>query len=264
MSYFQNLISRIQQINSHLCIGIDPDKDKLAQMGIKTPEELSIFLEEFIRRTEPYAAVYKPNMAFFESWGPAGWEVFQQLCCSIPSQIPVIADAKRSDIGSSARWYARAFFELYQVDAITVNPLLGTDSMTPFLEYRDKGIYVLCQTSNPGSRDFQQPELYRKIASWCEQHNNHGNIGMVVGATRENLLSLARQSPCPFLIPGVGAQGGSVQTVQEALRARDLPDVINISRGIMFHAYEQDGYWDRLEEKAREYQKILSGTGDTS
>lgn len=263
MTYFEALTSRIKSVKSHLCIGIDPDRDKLSALHVNSKSSFLEYIRSFIEHTSPYAAAYKPNIAFFEGWGPDGWEVFQHLRSLIPSSIPVIADAKRSDIGNSARWYARTFFDLYKVDAITVNPLLGNDSITPFTDYEDKGTYILCLTSNPGARDFQLPDLYQNIAQWCRNNDQHANIGIVAGATQDNFTWLSQNITCPFLIPGIGSQGGSITQVQKALRIRMLPDIVNVSRAIMFPPDEEQQYWENVKKTTQKYHAILA-TGEDS
>ena len=157
--------------------------------------------------------VFKPNFAYFEALGASGMEVLQELIRKIPAEIPVLGDAKRGDVGHSAEMYAKAVFETFECDAVTVTPYQGEDAIRPFLAYRERGVFVLCLTSNPGAADFQLPEMHLQVAKKVKEWNVAGNAGLVVGATRpENIAAVRKNSgKMPFLIPGVGAQGGDLE-----------------------------------------------------
>ncbi len=240
-SFFEVLEDRAKQIDSILCIGLDPHPDEISE---KSRKGLVEFCQRMIESTTQVAAAYKPNMAFFEMLGAEGWLALQDVLALIPDEIPVILDAKRGDIASTAQGYAHEAFALLGADAITLNPLLGEDSIAPFLAYREKGAFVLCKTSNPGADDFQnlttQYEgkwipLYEQIARKVERWNTTHQLGLVIGATQVPALQRIRQiAPSMwFLVPGVGAQGGDLEEALEAgLRADGLGVLLPVSRGI--------------------------------
>ena len=201
---------------SLLCVGLDPD---LRLMPI---EDVFEFNREIIDATSDLVCCYKPNLAFYEALGPRGLDSLRRTVQYVPEGIPVLGDVKRGDIGNTAHACAAALFDYYGFDAVTVNPYMGEDSVTPFLEYTDKGIFVVCRTSNPGSGDFQslpitrangeQQPLYMEVADRCNQWNSAGNVGLVVGATYpEELRKVREHCPeLPILVPGIGAQGGDL------------------------------------------------------
>lgn len=202
---------------SLLCVGLDPD---LRLMPI---EDVFEFNREIIDATSDLVCCYKPNLAFYEALGPRGLDSLRRTVQYVPEGIPVLGDAKRGDIGNTAHACAAALFDYYGFDAVTVNPYMGEDSVTPFLEYTDKGIFVVCRTSNPGSGDYQslpitrangeQQTLYMEVADRCNQWNSAGNVGLVVGATYpEELRQVREHCPeLPILVPGIGAQGGDLR-----------------------------------------------------
>jgi len=237
-SFLNKLLAASRANRSLLCVGLDPDPEMMPPGGVLD------FNRAVIEATADLVCAYKPNMAFYEALGIPGLEVLQKTIGSIPSHIPIIGDAKRGDIGNTARMYARALFSGFGFDAATVNPYMGSDSIEPFLQYQDKGTFVLCRTSNPGSSDFQSlccgdkaEPLYLAVARKALQWNTRGNVGLVVGATQPEELRQCR-SACPdlpILIPGVGTQGGDLQTaVQLGVNADGEKAIIVSSRQILY------------------------------
>ncbi|MFN2202666.1 MAG: orotidine-5'-phosphate decarboxylase [Caldilineaceae bacterium] len=249
--FYEKLAARIGAIDSLLCVGLDPNPAQLparfADLGITFAEQLLAWNSSIIEETADYAAAFKPNIAFFEAQGPDGYDLLRATLDAIPPDIPVILDAKRGDIGNSSSAYARAIFDQLGVDAVTLNPYLGQDSLQPFLDHEDKGCFLLCRTSNAGSADFQELEisdwrtldreanqpLYIRVARTVTGWAN--NIGLVVGATYpESLAAVRTVAPDAWiLVPGVGAQGGAIEeTLEAGLRGDGLGLLLNVSRGI--------------------------------
>jgi orotidine-5'-phosphate decarboxylase len=225
---------------SLLCVGLDPDLEKIPAASKNDPAVLFAFNRVIIEATKDFVCAYKPNMAFYEQYGLPGLEALLKTISFIQSlKIPVILDGKRGDIGNTSAAYARSAFEFFKADAVTVAPYMGYDSLSPFLEYKDKGVFVLCLTSNAGSADFQtvHPEkpLYKIVAEKVRQWNKYGNCGLVVGATKpEELKDLRKIAPdLPFLIPGVGTQGGDLET---CVKTGGENIIINASRSIIYAA----------------------------
>jgi len=247
--FFAKLREAIQRNDSFLCVGLDPDPARLPE------RDVAAFNRAIVEATADLVCVYKPNLAFYEALGPRGMEVLHQTVEAIPEDIPVIGDAKRGDISSTAKAYARALFDVYGFDAATVNPYLGDDALAPFLERADKGVFVLCRTSNPSARALQdllvvrgpqeQPRpLYLEVAAQARDWNaQHGNVGLVVGATHPEELGRIRQL-CPdmtFLLPGVGAQGADVAAVvRNALDEGGGGFIIASSRQILYASSGRD------------------------
>ncbi len=243
MTFSALLQQRVSQARSLLCVGLDPQLERLPESLPRTPEGLVAFLKQILATTSPFAAAVKPNFAFFEALGPVGTEVLQEVLAAVPEGLPIIADAKRGDIGTSSAMYARAIFEGWGCHAVTVAPYMGADSVQPFLEYRDRGVFVLCLTSNPGAQDFQLPDLHLAVARKVREWNEHQNAGLVVGATRPEAIGAIRTitGPMPYLIPGVGAQGGSLEaTLREATDGTSIPCLINASRSILYASSGED------------------------
>jgi orotidine-5'-phosphate decarboxylase len=240
-SFTEKLARASAENRSLLCIGLDPDPGLM-------PSGLGVFYfnRAIIEATADIVCAYKPNIAFYESLGSAGFEVLKQTREFIPADIPVIVDAKRGDIGNTARAYARGLFDHFGFDAVTANPYLGFDSLEPFIEYRDRGVFVLCRTSNPGAVDFQslpcrtdsgEKPLFEVVAGKVNAWNKHGNLGLVVGATYPEELKLVRQRypEMLLLVPGVGTQGGDLaRTVSYGVDAGRRRTVINSSRQILY------------------------------
>ncbi|HEX7734706.1 MAG TPA: orotidine-5'-phosphate decarboxylase [Ktedonobacteraceae bacterium] len=252
MTFLEKLLAAERQHHSLLCVGLDPEPERLPEHLRALPVERGIveFCRGIIEATAPYASVFKPNLAFFEVLGPAGMTALQEVRRAIPGHIPVIADAKRGDIGSTARNYAAAVFETYGFDAVTVNPYLGYDAVAPFLAYRERGVVLLCRTSNPGARDFQDllvqdvegaetmtRPLYEVVARRVQNWNKAGNCALVVGATYPQEMGAVRAlcPNLPILVPGIGAQGGDLEAIVPlAIDARSERAMISASRSILY------------------------------
>lgn len=251
MNFLEKLLAAERDNQSLLCVGLDPEPERLPETLRTLPVEKAIvqFCRAIIEATAPYASVFKPNLAFFEVLGPSGLEALREVRRSVPAHIPVIADAKRGDIGNTARNYAATVFETYDFDAVTVNPYLGRDAVAPFLEYRDRGVLLLCRTSNPSARDFQDllvqdgegqvRPLYEVVAKRVKDWNEAGNCGLVVGATYPQEMKTIRAlcPELPILVPGIGAQGGDLEaTVPVAVDEHGERAMISASRSILYAA----------------------------
>jgi orotidine-5'-phosphate decarboxylase len=224
---------------------------------------IEIFLKNIIDATSDLVCAYKPNSAFFEIFGGPGFELLKRTIDYIPGHIPVILDAKRADIGNTSKMYAQAAFDYLGADAITVNPYLGHDSLKPFLDYTNKGVIILCVTSNPSSTDLQKQPigqfpnnrmmLYEKVAALACQWNTNGNVGLVVGATSPAELAAVRKSvgdDIPILIPGVGAQGGELESALTAgSNSAGKLAIINVSRSVIY-ASSGDDYAEKARSSA--------------
>ena len=247
MNFTEKLLKAAVKNNSLVCVGLDPDPALMpADSGVLD------FNKAIIDATAGLVCAYKLNFAFYEALGAGGFEALKGSIDYIPHDIPVIGDAKRGDIGNTARAYATAIFDQLGCDAATVNPYLGSDSIEPFIEYKDKGVFILCRTSNPGSADFQSlscdsggksTSLFELVAQKAAQWNKHGNIGLVIGATFPQELELIRrQHPdMPLLIPGIGAQDGDLEkAVQYGVDATGEKAIINSSRQIIYASKGKD------------------------
>ncbi len=251
MIFVEKLRAAAHRNNSWLCVGLDPELSRLPAFlrerhGVKALLE---FNRAIIEATADLVCAYKPNLAFYEMLGPLGLEMLSRTRELIPPEIPVIADAKRGDIEHTARAYARALFEHYRFDAVTVNPLMGFDSVAPFLEYSEKCTFLLVRTSNPGARDFQEltcggKPLYQHIAEKARHWNTRKNVGVVVGATAPHELSLVRQiigDEMSILVPGVGTQGGDLEhAVKNSVNSQKELGIIAVSRGVLFASQGED------------------------
>ncbi len=245
----KRLENLIKKKRSLLCLGLDCDLEKIPRFLLQDKDPLLHFNREIIGATREYVIAYKLNVAFYESLGLSGWRLFEKTLELIPADTLVIADAKRGDIGNTSRKYAELYFHFYRCDAITVSPYLGYDSIQPFLEFDDRGIFTLCLTSNPGSLDFQyltveNEPLYLKIARKVSEWNlDYGNCGLVVGATHPEDMGSIREvaSQLPFLIPGIGAQGGNLQmAIQYGTDESGGNALINVSRSILYASSEKN------------------------
>jgi orotidine-5'-phosphate decarboxylase len=223
--------------NSLLCVGLDPDPQKLPVDNVLE------FNKAIIDATADLVCAYKPNLAFYEAMGIRGLQILKKTVAYVPKNIPVIGDAKRGDIGNTAVAYAKALFEYYKFDAVTVSPYLGYDSVEPFLNYKHGGVFVLCRTSNRSAADFQDlvdnfgMKFYQSVALRASEWNKEGNIGLVVGATYpEELKEVRKMCPeMPLLIPGIGAQGGDLElSVKYGTNARKEKAVIVAARQVLF------------------------------
>ncbi len=234
----EKLLSAARSNKSLLCIGLDPDP------GLMPDVDVLQFNKAIVDATSDLVCAYKPNLAFYEALGIEGLRALEQTVAYIPDSIPIIGDAKRGDIGSTARAYAKALFETFGFDAATVNPYLGRDSIEPFIEYKEKGVFILCRTSNVGSAHFQalpllqtSRPLFELVAQRAKEWNLYGNVGLVVGATYPQELRWVRQlcPEMPLLIPGIGAQGGDLaDAVRYGVDAEGEKAIISSSRQILY------------------------------
>ena len=255
MRFTEKLQQRVTATGSRLCVGLDP------RPGDGGADAAKPFLSRVIEETSDYAAAFKPNMAYFEAMGIAGIKVLEQILKEIPSHIPIILDAKRSDIGETQKYYAQGYFNGWNVDAVTLNPFLGYDSIEPFLDYAGKAVYLLAVTSNAGTADFQQQdlkdgrkvfELVTALGARAKTEGRATDVGYVVGLTNSESV-LPKMPNAPLLVPGLGAQGGDLGALAAAKRS--APDVIKVSRGIL---YAQDDM--SFRERAKFWmEKIASG-----
>lgn len=234
MRYIEKLAARIAAVRSHLCVGLDPRPDLIN-------EPLREFLLRVIAESAPHAACFKPNIAYFEALGSRGIALMESVLTEIPRDIPILLDAKRSDIGETQKYYARAVFETWGVDAVTLNPFLGYDSIEPFLCCAGKGIYLLAVTSNPGAADIEKQRLadgrrvFELVGDMARRAaGSPADVGFVVGLTNADPDILPALPDAPLLVPGLGAQGGDVQALRHSLRT--APVLVNVSRGVLFPA----------------------------
>ncbi|MDR8393111.1 orotidine-5'-phosphate decarboxylase [Aliifodinibius sp. S!AR15-10] len=271
MNYAKKLQKAISESHSCLCVGLDPHLDLFPDyLSDEVPddnERVTQFLTKVVEITAPYCAAYKPNLAFFEALGDGGLEVFHEVINSIPEGKIVIGDAKRGDIDSTARHYREAFFDIYDMDAITLNPLMGFETLAPYFKFPGKGLYVLTLTSNPGASDFLT-KPFNGFATMAEyiatkmnefQSKSDAALGMVVGATKPRELGpvLEKHSSAPLLIPGVGSQGGSIEELKNVLHNHTGAPLISSSRSILF-AGGDDRKWERaVLEKVKSYRQRL-------
>lgn len=242
---FQTLLQAAwQRTNSLLCIGLDPDPAVLPAQFAREPDAVFAFCAAIIDATADLVCTFKPNSAFFEALGPHGFETLHRVIEYVPDTIPVILDAKRGDIGSTAEAYARAAFDHFGAHAVTLNPYLGGDSLAPFLRRADRGSFVICKTSNPGSADLQDlrlandSPLYLEVARRAyREWNTNGNIGLVVGATHPRELRAVRElcPDIPLLLPGIGAQGGDIAAaVSAAVDTNAEGVIVSASRSVLY------------------------------
>ena len=265
----QELIAQIQQKQSFLCVGLDVDLNKIPKHLLQTEDPIFEFNKQIIDATAPYCVAYKPNLAFYEAYGVKGIMAFEKTVRYIKQNYPeqfVIADAKRGDIGNTSKMYARTFFGEYDVEALTVAPYMGEDSVTPFLDgYDGKWVILLALTSNKGSFDFQLTEdkdgerLFEKVIRKSQQWGNPQNMMYVVGATRGEMFKDIRAvAPDHFLlVPGVGAQGGSLEEVCKYGMTKDCGLLVNSSRGIIF-ADNTENFATIAAAKAKELQQQMA------
>jgi len=262
LQLFRNIVAK----RSFLCVGLDTEVDKIPRHLLKYKDPVLEFNKRIIDATQQYAVAYKPNLAFYESNGPAGWITLDATLKYIRKNYPgifVIADAKRGDIGNTSRMYARAFLENMDFDAVTVAPYMGEDSVMPFLAVKDKWVVLLALTSNKGADDFQYHNddgirLFERVLSVSKKWGTNDNMMYVVGATRAEMLRDIRKIvPDHFLlIPGVGAQGGSLEEVTKYGITNKCGLLVNSSRGIIF-ADDSRKFADASAEKALEMQKEM-------
>lgn len=264
----KELINQIFSKKSFLCVGLDTDIKKIPQHLLSEPDPIFSFNKEIIDATAKYCVAYKPNLAFYESMGVKGLVSFEKTINYLNGVCPnhfIIADAKRGDIGNTSAMYARTFFEEYNLDSLTVAPYMGEDSVKPFLEYDGKWVILLALTSNKGSHDFQLTadkdgeRLFEKVLRVSQKWGNEENMMYVVGATQGKMFEdIRRIVPNHFLlVPGVGAQGGSLQEVCKYGITKDCGLLVNSSRGIIYASQGED-FADVAAKKAQELQEQMA------
>jgi orotidine-5'-phosphate decarboxylase len=248
MKFVEKLLNISRKNDSLVCVGLDTDLEKMPKHLLGEEDPQFPFNQRIIDRTSDLVCAYKPNMAFYEAQGSKGWDALKKTCEYIPRDIPIIIDAKRGDIGNTARMYAKAIFERLTADALTVNAYMGKDAVLPFLEYDGKCAFVLCLTSNRGAKDFQfsavdGKPLYEIVAEKVVSWNDGDNCGLVVGATYPEQLRRIREiaPSLPILIPGIGAQAGDIEsTVRFGTDKNGELAIINSSRAILYASAEED------------------------
>jgi orotidine-5'-phosphate decarboxylase len=272
MNFTKKLLQAVQTSHSTVCVGLDPNLELLPDSAMNRDEpattNVRIFLEKVIDATAEHCAAYKPNVGFFEALGPDGWDTFQDILDYIPDDKIVIADAKRGDISSTAEHYAKAFFGQFNVDAVTLNPLMGFETLDPFLDDPEKAIYVLTLTSNPGANDILQQKISNgpTVAAHISENLNQKQqqcdtaIGMVVGATKAaDLEPVIRQyDSAPLLIPGVGKQGGSIEALGNALEPHHGIPLVNSSRSIIYAGSEAENWQQSVADAANQLKQKLN------
>ena len=236
VSYFERLRALSKDRDTLLCVGLDPDPEHIDGGATGALRHC----REVVRQTEEHVCCFKPNSAFWEQYGPDGWKALMELRGEAPNT-PFLFDAKRGDMGNTMRAYALAAFKTLAMDAATVNPYLGPDSIEEFTRYEDHGVYVVCRSSNPGAASLQHLEaagksIYLHVAALAESLNQHGNVGLVVGATApEQIAELRRETDLPFLIPGIGTQGGDLEaSVRAAWNGDAASCLVSSSRSVLY------------------------------
>jgi orotidine-5'-phosphate decarboxylase len=258
------LIQAIRTKKSFLCVGLDTDLEKIPPHLLDTEDPIFEFNKAIIDATKDFAVAYKPNIAFYECLGPKGWESLKKTIDYIPKDILTIADAKRGDIGNTSTQYAKAFFEAMHFDSITVAPYMGNDSVKPFLDFVGKWTIVLGLTSNEGAFDFQylrsdEKELFKHVIQKVSTWGTDENLMFVIGATKTAQLKEVREIiPNHFLlVPGVGAQGGSLEEVSKIGMNADVGLLVNASRQIIFASNGED-FAERAREEAMKLQQEMA------
>lgn len=264
----KQLIEQIFTKKSFLCVGLDTDLNKVPKFLLNEEDPIFSFNKAIIDATAPYSIAYKPNLAFYECYGLKGMEAFEKTITYLKEDYPqhfIIADAKRGDIGNTSKMYAQTFFKEYNVDALTIAPYMGEDSVKPFLEYEGKWVILLALTSNKGSHDFQLFEdkegmrLFERVLTKSQEWGTTENLMFVVGATQGSLFADIRKlAPNSILlVPGVGAQGGSLQEVCKYGMNKDCGLLVNSSRGIIY-ASADENFAEIAGEKAKELQQEMA------
>jgi len=255
MRYTDKLAARIAETGSRLCVGLDPRFELI-------PGDPAEFLRRVVEETAPFAAAFKPNSAYFEQLGAEGFRLLKTVLALIPRNIPVILDAKRSDIGETQKAYARAAFGHFGADAVTLNASLGYDTIEPFLDYPGRAVYLLAVTSNRGAAEFALQKLgdgrhlfEHTLDMAARAAGRDTEVGFVVGLTNASAEVMARVTDAPLLVPGLGAQGGEIAALGTA--TRQAPSVINVSRGILYAEPEAS-----FGEKARRWAGLIAEQWD--
>lgn len=262
---YPELVNQIKKKKSFLCVGLDTDLNKIPKHLLDTEDPIFEFNKQIIDATKDFCVAYKPNIAFYEMLGTKGWDSLQKTIDYIPNDIFTIADAKRGDIGNTSLYYANTFFDTYDFDSVTVAPYMGSDSVTPYLQYKDKWAIVLALTSNKGADDFELQKLesgeyvFEKVLSTSKEWGSEKNMMYVVGATRPEMLAEIRKIvPNHFLlVPGVGAQGGSLTQVVKYGMTKDVGLLVNSSRGIIYAGNGED-FAQKAGEKAKSIQEEMA------
>ncbi|HAC16668.1 MAG TPA: orotidine-5'-phosphate decarboxylase [Bacteroidetes bacterium] len=275
MKFTDKLKTKVKSDSSVLCVGLDPDPSRIPDFILHRHDDINDAILDLctivIDESSDHCVAFKPNLAFFEALGTKGIEVFEKLCAYIPQQHIIIADAKRGDIGNTASKYRQAFFDTWKCDSVTLSPLMGIETITPFLTDERFGIFVLTLTSNPGATEFlMRPfEGYDMMAEFIADKLSKlnqsfpGHAGMVVGATHTEVLpNILRHYPdATLLIPGVGSQGGDIQILADALRGHAGIPLVNVSRGIMYGAVpaatEESELRSNIRNRAKSFQQSL-------
>jgi len=265
MTFKAKLRASEDATGSLLCLGLDPEPDLLPPAVERSPAGIAGFVRTIVQAVGDAVSSYKLNLAFYERWGREASWLLDQALAALPKDRPVILDAKRGDVGSTAQSYAHAVFEAWGADAVTVHPYLGYDSIAPFLAHKDKEVFIVCRTSNPGAAEFQHlrsegEALYRHVARAGVRWDHHDNVGFVVGATAPAELRDVRQIAGDrlLLVPGVGAQGGELgAAVRAALRPDGRGAIMPISRGILFASAGVD-YADAARSAAVRYRDAIN------
>ncbi len=260
----QELVAQIRKKQSFLCVGLDTDPAKIPAHLQQEEDPVFAFNKAIIDATKDYAVAYKPNIAFYECLGPKGWESLKKTIDYIPKDCFIIADAKRGDIGNTSTYYAKTFFEYLDCDAVTVAPYMGEDSVTPFQEFPNKWVILLALTSNRGALDFQfltdanGEELYKKVLKKSAKWGDSNNLMYVVGATRaEGIGEVRKLVPDHFfLVPGVGAQGGSLADVAHYGWNADCGLLVNASRSVLYASSGTD-FAEKAGEEAHSLQQQM-------
>jgi orotidine-5'-phosphate decarboxylase len=264
MTAVERLTARVAAIGAPLCVGIDPHPDRLPSGVTPGVAGVEAFARGLIETVAEDVAAVKLNVAFFEAFGAAGWAALERTRADVPRDVICILDAKRGDIGTTAERYASAIFGHLDADAVTLSPYLGEDAVEPFLAHEGRIVYVLARTSNPSASRFQElrvdgEPLHMRVARWVADRWRDGRVGLVVGATApDELLRLRATVPAiPFLVPGVGAQGGDLETAVRTAAGERVPGLVSISRGIA-EASAGDDWRDAARAAARDYRRRMT------
>ncbi|MBN1122338.1 MAG: orotidine-5'-phosphate decarboxylase [Anaerolineae bacterium] len=269
-TFIEKLKAAQRKNRSWLCVGLDPDPARIPDLpSLKGPAGLAVFCKAIVEATSDLVCAYKPNLGFFLAHGSKGIAVLEEILIAIPPEIPVILDAKVGDIGNSQRRYGEAAFGTFGVDAMTVSPYVGEDAVIPLLEaYPGCGLFVLARTSNPGAERFQNhpgqgtllyEEIVRAVDGWSKMYSE-STVGLVVGATYESELEELRKAAptLPFLVPGIGAQGGSLESaVKYGSTVDGVGPVINVSRGVLYASGVSD-YTDAARQAALQLRDTIN------
>ncbi|MBD3273968.1 MAG: orotidine-5'-phosphate decarboxylase [Candidatus Marinimicrobia bacterium] len=270
ISFNEKLNAIQEQSESMLCVGLDPDLERLPASLPKNAVGVAHFCENIIQSTKDHVCAYKINSAFFEVLGGDGFDLLSDIRELIPEKILTIYDVKRGDIGNTAKHYARAAFHELDMDAVTINPYMGYDAVEPFIQDPERGVFILGLTSNPGSQDFQQlmlgsdDRLYIQVIKKAAEWNTQNNVGLVVGATKAEAFGEIRRliNDMPILAPGVGAQGGDLKKILQAgLTEQNTGLIIPISRAVIF-ASDHEDFAEKAGSAAKEFKDQINRTID--